>query len=243
MAAISFKPSEFSEGGEFPRGTMEITNARFDIHEWKKDGQVSEGRFGSSSSMAAILELTSHDTGTVFEDRIYTVGNPSRYTVSNDGGVLEGSESLSKNCNFAKLLQSLVDLGFPEDKLDGNVRSLVGLVAHWDQPEEGKSLILPMQVYQFPGDVSVNGQQASAPAAPAAKPSEVIELGVGLVKEMLVSNADGATRQALSAQAFKLKDQHEDTQIALMNIIYTDEFQEALAGVGINLDGERFVNA
>ena len=99
-----------------------------------------------------------------------------------------------------------------------------------------------MQVYQFPGDVSVNGQ-AAAPAAPAATPSEVIELGVGLVKEMLVSNAKEATRQALSAQAFKLKDQHEDTQIALMNIIYTDEFQEALAGVGINLDGERFVNA
>lgn len=240
MPAISFKPSDFSEGGEFPRGTMEITNARFDIHTWKKDGQVTEGRFGSSQSMAAILELTSHDTGTVFEDRVYTVGNPSRYTVSSDGGVLEGTEELSKNCNFAKLLQSLVDLGLPEDKLDGNVRSLVGLVAHWDQPEEGKSLILPLQIYQFPGE-STNGQAPAAPAA--ATPSEVIKLGVELVKDMIASNTVEATRQALSAQAFKLEDQHEDTQIALMNIIYTDEFQEALAGVGINLDGERFVNA
>ena len=94
MSPISLNPEDFTEGGEFPRGTLEITGARFGIHEFiDRDGNPVKSSYGEGNvapSMAAILDLTNVDSGTVFPNRVYTIGQPSRYTASMDGSTLEG---------------------------------------------------------------------------------------------------------------------------------------------------------
>ena len=250
MSPVSLKPSEFSEGGEFPRGTLTISNARFGVHEFKdRDGNPVKSSYGEGTvapSMAAILELTNEDTGTVFEDRVYTVGQPSRYTVSTDGLSMEG-EKLNANSNFAKLLSALIEIGYPEDKFTGNIRErLVGLTAHWDQKAmpngEQSKQIWPVQVYTFPwdnGSPSTNGTQP----APAPAPAPVSDLGavvIQLVQEMLAANPDDATRQALGAKAFTSSTVNDASKVELANYIYSTECNDALAAVGITVEGERY---
>jgi hypothetical protein len=250
MSPVSLKPSEFSEGGEFPRGTLTISNARFGVHEFKdRDGNPVKSSYGEGTvapSMAAILELTNEDTGTVFEDRVYTVGQPSRYTVSTDGLSMEG-EKLNANCNFAKLLSALIEIGYPEDKFTGNIReSLVGLTAHWDQKAmpngEQSKQIWPVQVYTFPWDngaPSTNGTQP-APAPTPAPVDDLKAVAAQFVNEMLASNPDDATRQSLAARVYTSSSLNAETKVALSNYIYSPECNADLMAIGITVEGERY---
>jgi hypothetical protein len=250
MSPVSLKPSEFSAGGEFPRGTLTVTNARFGVHDFKDgEGNPVKNKFGTGTvppTVAAFLELTSEDTGTVFEDKFYTIGQPSRYIISTDGLSMEGAP-LSANSNFAKLLSAFIAIGYPEDKFTGNIReSLVGLTAHWDQKTlpngELSKEIWPLQVYTFPwdnGSPSTNGTQP----APAPAPAPVSDLGavvIQLVQEMLAANPDDATRQALGAKAFTSSTVNDASKVELANYIYSTECNDALAAVGITVEGERY---
>ena len=251
MSPVSLKPSEFSEGGEFPRGTLTVTNARFGIHEFKdRDGNPVKSSYGEGTvapSVAAILELTNEDTGTVFEDRVYTIGQPSRYTVSPDGVSMEG-EKLNANCNFAKLLSALIEIGYPEDRITGNIReSLVGLTAHWDQTTmpngEQSKQIWPVQVYTFPWDSSTSTNGTQPAPAPTPAPAPVGDLGavvIQFVQEMLAANPDDATRQALAAKVFTSSTVNDAAKVELANYVYSTECNDALAAAGITVDGERY---
>jgi hypothetical protein len=259
MSPISLNPTKASEGGgEFPRGNMEITSARFGIHEFRdRDGQPVKSRYGEGTvapSMAAILELTNVDTGTVFADRVYTIGAPSRYTISSDGESLMDGEELNVNCNFMKLMNTFMQLGYPVEKFDeagGNiVTALVGLVALWDQTTDGSGNvsknISPMTVHRYPWEGSTNGvTPAPTPTRPKPVPepvpagTDMIQVGVQVAQGLLASDPDSATRQKLASSLFLVEGDYTADQLTgLVKSIYEQVFVDALAEVGISLNGE-----
>ena len=256
MSPISLNPEDFTEGGEFPRGTLEITGARFGIHEFlDRDGNPVKSNYGEGNvapSMAAILDLTNVDSGTVFPNRVYTIGQPSRYTASMDGSTLEG-ESINRNSNFGKFMASLLELGFPKDRMAiTNIHEmLVGMVAQWDQVQQPDGTqskgVFPLEIYHLPG--SQNGAVTPAPVptpVPVPEPvpagTDMFALGVQTAQQLMADHPGEATRQKLSAAIFRMKEgpYSEEQLIALVNGIYDEQFVTALADAGISMDGELF---
>ena len=245
MSPMSLKPSEAVEGGDFPRGNLVVIKARYGVFEYKdRDGNAVKNAFGGDArSMAALLELE-NEAGTVF-NQAYSVGRPDKFSVLQDGKVLEGQ--LNKGCNFMKLLAELVKKGYPEDRLQPDVAaSLEGLAGYWDQGTgvngDDSKLILPREIHRFPWD----GEQDKLPGfnggttnGATETDTSAMEVAVGMVKELLESK-DEHTRQKLATNTFGLP-LPESTKQAVMNIVFSPELAKALEQEGIHLDGEQFV--
>jgi len=242
MAPMSLKPSEASEGGEFPRGYLSVTTAKFgEYHYMTKDGQGNPTPALDENkkpiiSMAAIITLE-NETGNQFE-QVYSIGRPDRYTVSADGQVLEGGV-LSKSCNFYKLMTEVVNQGYPEGSIKDNLsETFVGMTAYWDEiPNGQRTLIVPVRELALPGSNGAAPAAAVAAPAPAAAP-DMVAKAVELVQAGIAT--DGSiTRQALGQSAFG-QNLDNASQMALMNVIFDESLVTALAAVGVKLEGETF---
>ena len=244
MAPMSLKPSEASEGGEFPRGYLAVTTAKFgEYHYMTKDTQGNPTPALDENkkpiiSMAAIITLE-NETGNQFE-QVYSIGRPDRYTVSADGQVLEGGV-LSKSCNFYKLMTEVVNQGYPEGSIKDNLsETFVGMTAYWDEiPNGQRTLIVPIRELALPG---TNGTApAAAPAVAAAAPApaaDMVAKAVELVQAGIAT--DGSiSRQALGQAAFG-QNLDNASQMQLMNVIFDESLVKALAAVGVKLEGETF---
>ena len=244
MAPMSLKPSEASEGGEFPRGYLTVAAARYsEYHYMTKDPQGNptpalDANQKPIVSMAAIITLEK-DNGRQFE-QIYSVGRPDRYTVSADGQVLEGAP-LNTQCNFYRLIVECINQGYPEERMGVNLSEVfVGLRAYWDEVPQGqRTLILPQGELGPPG---VNGTAPAAQAAPAAQgtsPSaDMVAKAVELVQAGIAQNGS-ITRQQLGQAAFG-QNLDNVSQVALMNVIFDQSLVNALSAVGVTLQGETF---
>jgi len=237
---MSLRPSEASEGGEFPRGYLTVTAAKFgEYHYMTKDPQGNPTPALDENkkpiiSMAAIITLE-NETGSQFE-QVYSIGRPDRYTVSPDGQVLEGGV-LSKNCNFYKLMTEVVNQGYPESSIKDNLsETFVGMSAYWDEMNVGgtRTLIVPQGQLTLPG---VNGTAPAAPAAPIPA-ADMIAKAVELVQAGVAANGS-MTRQQLGGEAFN-QNLDSASQQALMNVIFDESLVNALAAAGIKLEGETF---
>ena len=242
MAPMSLRPSEASEGGEFPRGYLSVTTAKFgEYHYMTKDGQGNPTPALDENkkpiiSMAAIITLE-NETGNQFE-QVYSIGRPDRYTVSADGQVLEGGV-LSKSCNFYKLMTEVVNQGYPEGSIKDNLsETFVGMTAYWDEiPNGQRTLIVPVRELALPGTNGTAPAAAPAAPAPAAAP-DMVAKAVELVQAGIAT--DGSiTRQALGQSAFG-QNLDNASQMALMNVIFDESLVTALAAVGVKLEGETF---
>ena len=249
MAPMSLKPSEASEGGEFPRGYLSVTTAKFgEYHYMTKDGQGNPTPALNENkkpiiTMAAIITLE-NDTGDQFE-QVYSIGRPDRYTVSADSQVLEGS-ALSNKCHFYRLMTEIVNQGYPENRVSYNLsETFVGMSAYWDEVENGKStLILPVRELTLPGTngtaPAAPAAAPAAPAAPAAAPADMVAKAVELVQAGVAANGS-MTRQQLGSEAFN-QNLDASNQQELMNVIFSESLITALAAVGIKLEGETFTS-
>ena len=246
MAPLTFNLGDQTEGGDFPRGNLVVTAARFDLYEYKdKEGKPVKSQFGGDAkTMAAILDLQNEE-GTVFP-QVYSVGSPDRFQPGNGGTTLDGP-SINKRCNFAKLIQEMVRVGYPDDRFDkgGDItKSFVGLSAYWDQGSEtdkDSRLILPQEIFKYPWDSETPSSAAPTATAQAPVSGDALTTAVKMVNGML-SNGTDATRKALSMAAFG-DDVPEEHKQAIMNLVFSTELVDELGKVGITLDssGERFV--
>ena len=243
MAPMSLKPSEASEGGEFPRGYLSVTTAKFgEYHYMTKDAQGNPTPALDENkkpivTLAALITLE-NETGNQFE-QVYSVGRPDRYTVSADGQVLEGGQ-LNKACNLYKLVVECVNQGYPDQSLSANLsETFVGMSAYWDEiPNGQRTLIVPVR------DLTPPGANGAAPAAPAvaapAAATDMVAKAVELVQAGIAT--DGSiTRQALGQLAFG-QSLDNASQMALMNVIFDESLVTALAAVGVKLDKDTFLS-
>ena len=243
MAPMSLKPSEASEGGEFPRGYLSVTTAKFgEYHYMTKDAQGNPTPALDENkkpivTLAALITLE-NETGSQFE-QVYSVGRPDRYTVSADGQVLEGGQ-LNKACNLYKLVVECVNQGYPDQSLSANLsETFVGMSAYWDEiPNGNRTLIVPVR------DLTPPGANGAAPAAPAvaapAAATDMVAKAVELVQAGIAT--DGSiTRQALGQLAFG-QSLDNASQMALMNVIFDESLVTALAAVGVKLDKDTFLS-
>lgn len=249
MAPMSLKPSEAVEGGDFPRGVLDITKAVYQIFEYKdKAGNAVVGRDKKpAKTMAGILTLT-NEGGTDFE-QVYSVGDPSRFKVLDGGRQLDGT--MRANCNFYRLMTELVNKGLDESKLGDSITDLVGLKAEWDAVQlDGmdREMVLPLEIIKAPWEAEKGGKSTKAKAAPkkavkeeeSAVSAEAIKKLVDIIDGLVEDEIDVA-RQAVSMSVFSTQED-EDVKSAMMSLVFEGGagLEVALADKGISLAGESY---
>src|SRR3972149_11360171 len=122
---VSLRPSDAVEGGLVPVDRNLLwKKGRFNLFDYTtREGKVV------ATTVAYRLESVDDDGGEYTQQ--YSVGDPDRFTIENDGKTL-GPEgvTISKSCNFHILMNSAVNAGFPENKIGDDVSVLDGLYAH-----------------------------------------------------------------------------------------------------------------
>jgi hypothetical protein len=268
---MSSRPSEAVEGGDFPRGNLLCTKAEFRDYQYMKNDPTGAkeadgtpirvpviGQNGKPISVMAAVLVLRNDEGTEFE-QAYSVGDPSRYEVLDNGTQLKGV--LRQGSNYHKLMEEAVNKGYNESKLTGNiVGDWVGVYANWDtielptrsfrggQEGQPRSMVVPVEFFQFPSGEAkkgaikaptVTGRAKAAPTpAPAAPPNGTADMDrlAELVVEML-DKKEGTDRADLSQYVFS--NARAEEKLDLVKAIMTLD-AETLSGVGITLEGETF---
>ncbi len=262
---VSIRPSDFVEGGAVPVDkNLTWKECRFNLFDYKrKTGEVV------ATTVAARINYVDED-GNEYEQQ-YSAADPARFTPSEDGKTLVPlgtAAALSKSSNFFVLMTNLINAGFPENKLTGDVSVLDGLQTHnigipepkrsglkREAPAEGEQvrervLSVPDLIIKLPWE-----KKASGAVKPAAKPAtktavvteeeasdDVNDIALGLVAKAIEAGEGKTTRQKVATLVFKdlAKDPNKD---AVARLIFAPAFQATLLGNGYALDGENITKA
>lgn len=241
----SLRPKDMVEGGGPPMGlNLTVKQARIVI--WDYDDPKR-----NISTLAAQIQ-TVDDQGNQYK-QYYSAGDPNRFTPSEDGrrAVPRGSAtSLNNNTNLAVLMQSIINAGFPEDKLGGatgdDISSIEGLYAYWDgtpAPERkglsgarvGQLLSVPVKIHRLPWDNQQGAQQGQAVQGGVGSP-EMEDAAVGVL-EAALNGKQEITRQDMSRFVFRhLRGNPQRNEISAY--IFSPAFAEVAKMAGFALDGE-----
>lgn len=250
VETVSIKPSEFVEGGAVPvERNLHWKECRFNIFEYKK-------KSGEVVAKTTALRVTYVDDDDQEMEQQYSVTDPERFIPSADGKTLVAigsAQNLSKSSNFYLLMNALINSGFPENKLSGDVSVLDGLYTYnigLPEPKrvglarqvvEGETvrervLSVPSKILSLPWEKKGKGKGAKA-AASAAPAEDVTEKALAFVGKVIDAAGGPVSRQDLAVKLFKdlAKDPDKD---AIAGLIFKPEFSAALLANGFSVDGE-----
>ena len=182
----SLRPSDFTTGGLIDDVDVTVSEARFVM--WDYAGQVRD----PVPALAVSMEVGGEGTPlTETYTQYYSAGDARNLMPSSDGKALDvigGSGGLKTSSNAGQFLVSLVNAGFPEDRLlEGDISVMDGLEAHVHripQPERkgivkdpGKTreatILVVSKIHRFPWDAKKpkttgGGSVSRMPAAKAS---------------------------------------------------------------------------
>lgn len=247
---VSIRPSDMVEGGAVPtERNLLWEKIRFALYDYKnKAGEVV------ATTVAAVVKYIDDNKGEY--EQAYSVGDPDRFEIVNDGKSVKGPP-INRSSNFFILMSNLVSSGFPENRLTGDISALDGLYTYnvgvpepkragleKAPPTDGttarvKVLSVPSKVLRLPGEKKGAGKAApksTGKAAPAEASGDVVGEAIEFVKKA-IPEGESMTRQDLATKVFKDLAAAENKN-AIASIIFKPEFAGALIANGFSLDGE-----
>ncbi len=236
------RPSGFSEGG----GLLDDVNAtvkeaRFEIFDYQGKGNAAP---------SARFTLSLEDGSEVSQN--WSCGKATDWTPSEDGKTLVAigrATSLNRQSNVALLLESIVNSGFPEDRIGDDITIFEGMEAHFVRvpaPERKgltkrtdaqgnvieQTVLVVDKIIKLPWEKKASAPKgqakapASAPKAPAraaAEGEDLTEVASAAVLEILAENPDGVAKAQLPALLFKKLASHPK-KAQIMQVAFKNEF-------------------
>lgn len=263
---VSLRPSTYTEGGSLLDDVdVRVLEAAFAMFDY--DGKVDV------AVPALYLSLQIPD-GTK-TDQYFSLGDAKQFMPSVDDkspvdgkNVISGpflikvgdKDGINNNTNGAKFLASLVNCGFPEDKLDGAITVLVGLEFHLKREaikrtglirtgknaNRDQSIVVASKIHKMPWEPetkSVIGKgtslaassSASAPAGAQVVNGDIGAKALETAQEILIEAGGKLAKAKLSIDAFnKLKG--TDVQLA-KSVSSTLLNNDWLKSSGLTFDG------
>jgi hypothetical protein len=251
---FSLNPEEMEEGGGLLNDVMVTWEAlKFGLFDY----------MGSVPGGVPVLFITLRvegEEGT--HEEPYTVGDKKNWQVSADGSKLiplSEKSQINKGSKLGLLMASLINSGFPRDKLGRSFLSLAGLRCHMiQQPmpkqtggsfqpakkrEDGrtfeKTILLVDKILALPGmepPPKPPGKKApakkGAPAAqaPAEDTANTAELATETVLSILVEQGSITKAKLPVIVATKLRDKPAASRNAILELVFKDTF---LGGEGV----------
>ena len=253
---LSLRPSSFTIGGGLIDDVdVEITSARFVTYDY--DGKAEK------PALCLLLQLKDSD-GTEHA-QYYSAGDTAYFVPSEDpkkpelNGItivkVGEKENLNGGTNAALMLNSLVQSGFPEDKLDdGDVRVLEGLVGHVNRvPQPKRSNIArkegardPMvlvftKIISLPGEQKkgaagkISGKATTAPSTTAPASDDLTEELTGeLIGLFAMKGVTEMKKVEIGQGLFKAIDKANPNKNKLISMGSKDEVLKTLEGFSYN---------
>lgn len=167
----SLNPKDFAVGGALPDGEYTIAAAGAAIFN-----------YGGNGPETPAIHITLADENGEAREQYYSAGKLETLTPSSDGKRLVhpsgGDAKISNSSNAAAFLLSLMNAGFPPEKLGDDISNITGtrvLIENKAQPKragladqkEGKTIPLVAKVLSLPGEAK--GAAKGAAKAPATR--------------------------------------------------------------------------
>ena len=233
---IGLKPSEFAEGG----GLLDNITAK-----WKQCRFVMWD-YNGNGPMSPALKVTMDVDGDEAE-QYWSAGRAEDWAPSKDGTTLVSvgtARGINKGSNLAILISSIIEAGFPEDKLDDNCTVFEGMVAHMVRvpaPKrtgivktpraDGKTfeatILVVDKIEQLPGEKK--GAKTTAKAGTATAPDgggeefDIEAFAKDTVMEILMAN-DGSMSKADMSKAVFQKLKTGPNRNAVVQLVYKDSW-------------------
>ncbi len=260
---VSLKPSDAQAGGGgYDDLDVRIEKCRFIT--WDYAGNLPAPVLGLEVAYKVLTD------GFEFK-QVYSAGDLKHFVPSQDGrfAIPVGSQTgLNDQSNAIQYLASLVNAGFPEDRIANDVAVFEGVEGHVNQvPQKerkglaksdptakAKTVLVMTQITKLPwekGKVSpIKPAQAKtqvaapvaspAPSATEAPSNGVVVKSVETVMGILMAKGGTVTKAAIAQEAFKTLANDPDRN-AVVQAIYKDEFlhgKTVEGGVPWQFDGK-----
>lgn len=259
---VSLKPSDAVQGGGlFDDVDATITQCRF--KSWDYNGAIKSPVLGLG------VTFQNEDADGFTFEQVYSAGNLQHFVPSDDGrfavpvGTLTG---LQESSNAMAFLKSLVNCGFPEDKIERDISVFEGCKVHVNRvPQQqrkgldqagakAKDILVVTKIHSLPGEAGKAvaagaGKKAAAPAkakaatASVAASSEsssgnghVHQKAVETLLSILAAKGGSVKKLSVAQEAFKLLATDPDRN-AVCQIVFKDEFLSE-AGQPWSFDGQ-----
>lgn len=244
VEAASLNPEDMVEGGGLVDDVdATITEASFDMFDY--NGKVVPG----VPSLKAILSVEGDEV-----TQFWSMGNAKDWIPSDDGSQLISvgtANGIRLSSNGGIFLKSLIDAGFPADKLGDDITVLGGLEGHFIRvpapkrniPGKEKSkfeetILTISEISKLPWEKTkpkaapkgkAKATKAKGKAKPKAAPEEdagdIGEKTTGAVMEIL--SVEGTVeKKALPGIIFKIRKDDEDRN-AMVKMVFDEEFLSA----------------
>lgn len=238
---VGFRPTDFTEGG----GLLDDANVI-----WEKCEFVLWDYNGNGPQTPALRIDMKHEDEDI--EQYFSAGKAEDWTPSKDGTKLipiGNATGINRRSNLAILITSLIDAGFPEDKIEDDCTVFEGLVCHMvRKPAEkrpglvrtpradGKVFeqtnLVVDEIQKLPwekgkGKASAKDKKSGGGVkeeeTTADDEQSVEEEAIAVVMEILEANPKGVDKKKLAAQVFS-KVKSSPNRNAISQLVYKDSF-------------------
>ena len=178
MEGLSLKPSDATVGGFLDDVDVTIAEARFTV--WDYQGKAAP-------TIALRVSFEDQEGGT--HQQYYSCGDPTKLHPSTDGRAIVAlvpGVGINQGTNAIAFISSLVNAGFPEDRLTNDVQIFDGLQCHVNQvaqpkrpglkDQKDKTYLLVTKILRLPWEAAPPKASRGAPktnARPTPVPAPV----------------------------------------------------------------------
>jgi hypothetical protein len=242
---VSLKPSDAVQGGGLI-DDVDVTIKSCRFKAWDYNGALPQPVLGLSVDFD-YLDVTSGQSAEA--NQVYSAGDMKHFVPSQDGRMavaVGGKTGLNENTNAMLFLVSLVNCGFPENKIGDDVSVFEGTHCHVTQvpqPKRGgaaaggdkKTVLVVSKIHKFPWDAgqavaktkapakkAEAVQQAQAGATPAGN-GEAVAMADQTLMAILVDKGGEIAGSAVAAEAFKRLIAHP-LRTPVVQMIFTPEY-------------------
>lgn len=173
---VSLRPSDAVESSKFDDVDVVLKSVRTCFFDYN-------GKIAAPGAPAIEVEFENVSDQSTFKEH-YTAGDAAKLVPSSDGRrfepvITDGGSSpagLGKNSNAMQLITSILNAGFPEDRLTDEVTPFTGLKAHMnrvtqnsaknskDKGAQDRTVLVVTKIHALPGE---KGASAGAKKGPA----------------------------------------------------------------------------
>lgn len=240
---LSLKPKDAESGGGL-LDDVDVTIVRSRFGLWDYNGAIPKPIFA--------LGVTFADEEGNKAEQWYSAGNTEFHIPSDDGkraqAVGKEAKGLHESTNAMLFLASMINSGFPEDKLSDDVSVFEGTKVHVNRVPKPKSnfvganagggkgdgkILVVTKVYEATaaatgGKKAAPKKAAEAPAAAGAAAApvasgEVATKAADAVLNVLMAKGGSVPKSGLAAEVFKLMAKDPDRN-AVVQMAFSDDF-------------------
>lgn len=253
---VSVRPSDASQGGGLlDDADVTIKQLRYVVRD------RTNPRTQATPDTRLYIEAVFADDEGREHTEYYSIGDTSKFVPSPDGrralAVVEGARFVQSSKGI-RLIASLVNAGFPEDKIADDLAVFDGTYGHVNRTtlpriagqEKDATILEFTKIHRLPwekksGPAAAKPKTVAAPASakPVARaeapeqatPDNVREKAIATLFAVLADNGGSIPRQKVAPAAFKHLATDPDRN-AVVALVFTEQFLRSVDG--INFDGQ-----